>query len=229
MTFTITAPAPHPRGWYELPNENGEIVRYPRVTSILSVLSKPGLGKWREKLIREGRDPDAEAREAANRGTAIHALTEAIDLGARADCPPDLLPFITAYRAWKAEHVAAVEMVERLVVHRRFRYAGKLDKLVRLTDGRRALVDLKTGRSLADVTALQLAAYTDALEDEGIEPCDVRLALHLPWSNPGVLVVKEFENDERDRRVWRSVLRTWKWQRTNHDLWRRTRDGRNGT
>jgi RecB family exonuclease len=228
MTFTILAPSPHPRGWYEIPNQDGEIVRYPRVTSILGVLSRPGLGRWREKLIREGRDPDAEARDAADRGTTIHALTEAIDLGASADCPSDLLPFIAAYRDWKAEYVQSVEATERLVVHRAYRYAGKLDKLVRLTDGRRAIVDLKTGRSLAPETALQLTAYDEALIDEGIEPCDVRLALHLPWTNPGVLTVKEYDEDERDRRVWRSVLRAWKWQHAHRNDWRVGRDGRNG-
>lgn len=225
MTFQITAPSLHPRGYYEIPDADGVIVRYPRVTAILSVLSKPGLGKWREKLIREGRDPDAEAQEAADRGTAIHALTEAVDLGAAAECPSDLLPFVCAYRDWKAEHVAAVEMTERLVVHRRFGYAGKLDKVVRLRDGRRAIVDLKTGRSLAAETRLQLSAYADALEDEGVTPFDVRLALHLPWSNPGQLVAVAFDDDERDRRVWRSALRLWKWQHTHRDFWRQTRDG----
>lgn len=228
MTFRITAPQPHPRGYYELPDADGVIVRYPRVTSILGALSKPGLGRWREALIREGRDPDAEAREAADRGTAIHALTEAVDLGATADCPPDFAPFIRAYREWKAENVAAVEMTERLAVHRRFGYAGKLDKALRLRDGRRAIVDLKTGRSLAAETRLQLSAYADALEDEGIEPFDVRLAIHLPWSNPGHLAVLEFDDDDRDRRVWRSVLRLWKWQHVHRDLWRQTRDGGSG-
>jgi hypothetical protein len=225
MTFTITAPSPHPRGYYEIADADGVLVRYPRVTSIVSVLAKHGLGRWREKLIREGRDPDAEAREAADRGTAIHALTEAIDLGANADCPPDLLPFIAAYREWKAENVASVEMTERLVVHRRFGYAGKLDKALVLRDGRRAIVDLKTGRSLAPETRLQISAYADALDDEGVEPFDVRLALHLPWSNPGCIVAVEFDSDERDRRAWRSALRLWKWQHTHRDFWRQTRDG----
>lgn len=221
MTFIITAPSPHPRGYYEIDG-----IRYPRVTSILSVLSKPGLGRWREALIREGRDPDAEAREAADRGTAIHALTEALDLGAQADCPSDLLPFIRAYRDWKGEHVAAVEMTERLVVHRRFGYAGKLDKVVRLYDGRRAIVDLKTGRSLAPETRLQLSAYVDALEDEGDAAFDVRLALHLPSSNPGCIIAVEFDGDERDRRAWRSALRLYRWQKRHGNDWRIGRDGK---
>lgn len=225
MTFTVLVPSPHPRGYYEIPDADGALVRYPRVTSILSALSKPGLGRWREKLIREGRDPDAEAKEAADRGTAIHALTEAIDLGANADCPPDLLPFIRAYREWKAEHVARVEATERLVVHRFHGYAGKLDRIYVLRDDRRVIGDLKTGRSVGAEVRLQLAAYNDALAAEGDDAIDGRIVIHLPWSNPGVVRMVELDGDERDRRAWRSVLRLWKWQHRHRDLWRQTRDG----
>lgn len=225
MTFTILAPAPHPRGWYELPDEHGEIVRYPRVTSILSVLAKHGLGRWREKLIREGRDPDAEVREAADRGSAIHALTEALDIGARADCPPGLLPFLAAYREWKSEYVQAVETTEQLVVHRTHRYAGRLDRIYRLRDGRRVIGDLKTGRSVGAESRLQLMAYQEALAAEGDEGIDGRLIVHLPWSNPGVVRTVELDDDERDRRVWRSALRLWKWQHAHRNDWRVGRDG----
>lgn len=225
MTFSITAPAPHPRGYYEIPDENGEIVRYPRVSRILSTLAKHGLGRWRESLIREGRDPDAEVRDAANRGTAIHALTEAIDLGARAECPPDLLPFIAAYRDWKAEHVRTVEATERLVVHRRFMYAGTLDKLVVLTDGRRVILDLKTGRSLGAEARLQTMAYWEALEDEGDDGIDGRVLLHLPWSNPGVVRMVDLDDVDRDHRAWRSCLRLYRFQHAHRNDWRVGRDG----
>jgi len=218
MTFTVTTPQPHPRGWYEIDG-----TRYPRVSRIIGLIAKPGIGTWRERLIREGRDPDAEAKEAADRGKRVHALTEALDLNRGMDCPSELLPFIHAYCDWKAENVAAVEMVERIVVHKRYGYAGTLDRVYRLRDGRRMLGDLKTGRSVDAVYRLQQIAYVEALEEMDEGPIDGRLIVHLPWDRLGTINAFEYDNEEADRRAWRRVLGAWKWWNQTKNEWKATR------
>lgn len=218
MTFLVSVPKPHPRGWYDVDG-----VRYPRVSRIIGLIAKPGIGAWREKLIREGRDPDAEAKAAADRGTAVHQITEAIDRGQLAQCADDLLPFVRAYMDWKADHVASVEMVERIVYHARYGYAGTLDRVYVLRDGRRVLGDLKTGRSVDAIYRLQQIAYVEALEEMGEGPIDGRLIVHLPWDRLGTLAAFEYDNEAADRRAWRRVLGAWKWRQQVKNEWKATR------
>lgn len=211
----------------EVAPRNGRYVidgqSYPRVSTILGHISKPGLSGWREKLIREGRDPDAEAKEAADRGTAVHAITEAIDRGYLTECPPELLPFVTAYTEWKAVHVVWVEMIERTVVHKSHGYAGTLDRVYVLRDGRHVIGDLKTGRSIDATVRLQLIAYMEAIEAMGLGPIDGRLVVHLPWDRLGTLNAFEYDNEARDRRWWRQTLGSWKRYREVAEEWKRTR------
>src|SRR5215211_4983595 len=225
MTFSITTPRSHPRGYYER-EIDGVMQRFPRVTSIIGIIAKPGLGAWREREIRAGRDPDAQAREAAERGIAVHKATEIFDRGGGMSQRPEMKPFILAYAQWKAEHVRGVELIEQVVVHRRSGYAGQLDRVVILNEPerRRALVDIKTGRSVDATTRLQTIAYVEALEDEMYPDIDLRLVLHLPWDRPGFLHAIPYDNDEADRRWWRRTLVSWKrWQQVK-DEWRLTRE-----
>jgi hypothetical protein len=200
-------------------------VKYPRVSTILGMVPKPGLARWREREIREGRDPDAQAREAAERGTAVHALTEAIDKDQLTAVPDALLPFVLAYMDWKSEYVWSMELIERVVVHKRHGYAGQLDRVVILNEPerRRALVDIKTGRSVDAVTRLQTTAYVLALEDEMSPDIDLRLVVHMPWDRPGLLKMIPYDNDEADRRWWRRTLGSWKRYQQVKDEWRGTR------
>jgi RecB family exonuclease len=210
--FTITAPEPLPRQGRYVDPETGET--HARVSTIIGTLAKPGIGIWRERLIREGRDPDAVGREAANRGTAIHRLTELADLAEPLICPPEYQPFLDAWCAWRDAHVAHVLMVEETVLGRRrgLLYGGTIDRLLTLTDGRTALVDLKTGKNLDPTIRLQQVAYSDALDEAGVE-VDVRLIAHLPSDRPGELTIITLDDDAGDRAAWRHLLALYYWQR----------------
>jgi hypothetical protein len=215
MTFTVTAPDPLPRhGRYEIDGE-----RYARVSTVLGVLAKPGLEAWKRKVGYE--EAERISKAAADLGTRIHAVCEQWDIGLMADAvtAADLQDHLSAYLQWKAANVAEVVMVEETVVHKRHRYAGTLDRLVRLTDGRLMIFDLKTGKTVDGVYRLQQSAYEVALEANGVD-IDGRMVLHLPASNPGAIRAIEYDDDATDRATWLALLRVWRWTVAHSSDWR---------
>lgn len=224
MTFTVSATA-HPRhGAYEIDG-----VKYPRVSTILGVIARPGLEAWRQRIGAE--EANRISNEAAEHGTALHKILELID---RETDPirrglvesavlPAYEPVVTAYLHWTDTNVDRVLMVEQTVHHVRHRYAGTLDRLYLLRDGRRVLADFKTGGSVDGVYRLQQIAYQEALEEMDEGPIDGRLILHMPRAKPGTLAVIDYDDEERDRRCWRAVVRLWRWQQRHRDDWRQSR------
>jgi hypothetical protein len=118
------------------------------------------------------------SRAAAERGTNIHAHVEKYNLGVIMDPWP--LPVAASMRQY--EHFVEtvkprVEAAECKVYHRDgnhpnphnyhndphwpFRYAGTMDLLCEI-DGRMSILDVKTGKSVHEDAALQLAAYANA-------------------------------------------------------------------
>jgi hypothetical protein len=217
MTFSITATSASPRhGHYEIDGE-----KYVRVSTVLGIIAKPGLEAWRQKVGAE--EANRISNEAAEHGTALHKILEDIDLGFPIPEPSMDDATIEAYLMWKREHVRRVLMVEQRVHHERLRFAGTLDRLYELHDGRRLIYDVKTGRSVDGIYRLQGAAYWDALEAMGEDGIDGRGILHLPRALPGTLRAWEYDDDERDRKCWRAVLRLYRWHQRRGDEWRSTR------
>ena len=220
MTFLIT-PTPTPdrlHGAYEI---NGQ--KYPRVSTILGVISKPGLEEWRQRV-----GPDEANRisnEAADHGTALHKILEDIDRGVLASglSFTPFRPTINAYLAWRDANVDQVLMVEQTVFHARHKYAGTLDRLYLLNNGRRVVGDFKSGTSVDGTTRLQLAAYEEALEAMGHGTIDGRLVLHLPRIKPGYLEAIPLDREEQDRKAWRACLRLFRWNERHRRDWQTTR------
>jgi hypothetical protein len=103
----------------------------------------------------------AGATTARNAGSAMHSLTEAVDmhtwpLWISDEDEARLVAYAEAVR-----HMKALE-AETFVVLDNLKVAGSFDRLWRLPDGRVVVGDLKTGKSEADYplsTAMQLAFY----------------------------------------------------------------------
>lgn len=97
---------------------------------------------------------------AAIRGQDVHRLAELLHAGEDVDVPEHLTGHVDAYLRFLQDWDPRDELVERPVFSVRHRYAGTLDLIARLKDGKRWLIDLKTSRSgpYGEV-ALQLAAY----------------------------------------------------------------------
>ena len=123
---------------------------------------------------------------AGARGTAVHADCHALDdddlICATVD--PRVWPYVEAWATCKADKglVPIAHARERHVFHSLHTYAGILDAIC-LRDGRRILVDLKTGDPAAAAAHLQTAAYELAwLAEHSDHPIDARWAI---WLRPG--------------------------------------------
>ena len=141
-----------------------------------------------QRLCDEAKEHGGGSR-AANLGTALHSLTELVDLGHDIYIPNDMQADIDAYR--QAVQPFEVLGVEQFCVLDEHRIGGTFDRLWRLPDGRVVIADLKTGRNL-DYSwrsiAVQLAIYANAVRyHDGLRTAlpadmdrDTGIVVHLP-------------------------------------------------
>lgn len=80
---------------------------------------------------------------AADRGTKVHAATEALDKTGRAEIEDEYLPYLQAYAAFRREHDVQWELIEHPDYHPVHRYAGTIDRYG-MVDGFKTLLDIKT-------------------------------------------------------------------------------------
>lgn len=156
------------------------------VTGVLGVIAKGGLVPWAAKQVAEyavanadlfttmlergDRDgairwlkgePFAKRDKAADLGTRVHALAEAIATGQDVTVAEDEAPFVNAYLAWREATQPHYRLVEEMVANLQHGYAGTFDAMA-LIDGNLWLLDYKTSSGTYAETALQLAAYANA-------------------------------------------------------------------
>ena len=181
-------------GRYLVTTPDGKQRGYTRVTTIAKSCSEEGaLKQWANRMVVTGlinrSDLLAQAstklddksamnkicEEAivagggssrANLGTALHALTEQIDLGKKPLILPGLQADLDAYTATLVKYGVHImpNYIESVVIHDDKEYAGTLDRIVEV-DGRMYIADLKTGTNLSyswREIAIQLSAYADA-------------------------------------------------------------------
>lgn len=152
-------------------------------TLIKDGVPKPALVSWAARSVAEyvadnmtavtgmadmGRDqivnalkgvPWSNARAAAAKGTDVHALAEKAIHGEPVDVPEHLAGYVEGYIRFLDKHKVEPILVEAVVGHRKWKYAGSLDMVARI-DGDVAIADIKTSASgIYGETALQLAAY----------------------------------------------------------------------
>jgi hypothetical protein len=160
--------------------------KVPSVTSILSVLNKPQLVSWAERLTRDyikqellafrhtdslkdldldnmlaksSAEHDRVRNAAADQGIAVHTSIASY-IGEKSNVAHND-PIIVAFRKWQGAAQFEPIASERLVFSREHGYAGTAD-LIGATRGRLALFDIKTGRGVYPEYQLQLAAYAVA-------------------------------------------------------------------
>jgi hypothetical protein len=102
----------------------------------------------------------------AERGTAVHTLTELWDtdlyLPELAD--DELTPYMMAYEDFHDQHEVEVVEMEQIVFNQTLLYAGRLDRVWKI-DGKLQLTDIKTGGKYKQ-HIFQLCAYQMALPQE---------------------------------------------------------------
>lgn len=115
---------------------------------------------------------------AADRGTKVHAATEALDRTGRAEIEEEYLPYLQAYAAFRKEHDVQWELIEYPDYHPAHRYAGTIDRYGTL-DGLKTLLDIKTTyRVYKPLCSASLDLYRMMLEARG-KSVERLMILHL--------------------------------------------------
>lgn len=110
---------------------------------------------------------------AAAQGTEVHTYAEKLVKGEEVDVPDRLTGYVESCAKFMDDWRVAPLLTEVVVASRQWQYAGTLDLVADVPDGRRAILDYKTAKSgIFPKTALQLAAYRYAdayVGDDGTE------------------------------------------------------------
>ena len=195
--FSLLAEAPKDRwGRYKISDPaTGKERGYTRVTTIAKVLDdSSSLADWktrmaitgivqradllaqastalddRSKLNKIANDAieSAGAYSRAGIGTALHSLTQQLDLGMKPQIiqglQADIETYVASIAAW--DFGMRKEWIEVLLINDEYEYAGTADRIVTTRDNRICIFDLKTGTDLSysyGSIAVQLAMYAHA-------------------------------------------------------------------
>ena len=137
--------------------------------------------------------PAWKMEAAAERGTAVHAATEALDGSGRAQVDEEYAPYLRAYAAFLREHDVRWELSEASMHHPELRYAGTIDRYG-MVDGFRTLLDIKTTYTVQKALCnASLNLYRLMLESWE-KQVDRLLILHL--KKDGTYKLIEFQKDD---------------------------------
>lgn len=170
--------------YWDVDPDTGAEIKVPGVTTLLSDgMPKPALVNWAAEQAAQYAIENwaalgkmgllLRAKEiqyawkgtlygAAAKGTKIHQLAEKLHAGVEVEVPEGLEGHVEACVKFLDEWDVQAVLSETPVVNRAVRYAGTLDLVADLGDGRRWLLDWKTGKGVYADAALQLAAYRHA-------------------------------------------------------------------
>jgi hypothetical protein len=146
--------------------------------------------------------------ETAKRGSYVHKATELDDHGELDEASIDdiILPYLTAWRAFKRESGVIIREIEKPVCNDIYRYAGTLDRICEL-NGKEAIIDIKSG-NIDKWVGLQLAAYAMAENKPNIQ----RYAVQLQAD--GKYKCCNF-TDTNDRNIFIAAVACYHWQHNN--------------
>lgn len=103
---------------------------------------------------------------AAERGTKVHKLTEALDKYGSCEAPEDLVGYIKAYVKFRKDHQVEWQKIEYATHHPDRLYAGTIDR-IGLVDGKLSVVDIKSSYAVQKpLCAAQLNLYRMMLTEE---------------------------------------------------------------
>jgi hypothetical protein len=211
---------------------------YPSVTSILGVLAKPGLEKWKLDQLalaclrtpKQVEESEAywcnrvrsaafeQVDRAADLGTMIHGALEAAMAGEPYD--PSLRVHIEPVLKWKEATGITIVDREIRVVNKEEGFAGTADVLFRYGQRGIGILDYKTRKTKPtektltayDNQSMQLAAY--AATYWGPENINRVLAanIFISTTEPGRMEVVKHENLARDWQAFRMVAALWRYR-----------------
>lgn len=156
---------------------------------------------------------------AGMRGTLVHQSTEQYDLDRPIKAQKDpqawaeLEPYVNAYIQFRSDYRDELELesVEERVYHPLYQYAGTADRVVKLTSGDRAVIDIKTSAKLSPCYGPQLAAYQEALNVHRTARERVQRRYTLQLKRDGTYALKEYW-EHGDFAIFRACLDVYRWR-----------------
>ena len=147
----------------------------PRVTSIVSIKSKPALEKF-FKEVETYQNAENIKKKSAEEGTLVHETVEKYLLGEKSEIPDQVKPVIQALERFTSYQSIDLhpDFIEKRIFSLQNRYAGTVDALARI-GGKFGVLDIKTSTGIYRDYNLQTSAYVAAL----YEP-EVKQELNLP-------------------------------------------------
>lgn len=183
---------------------NGQVV--PGVTSILSCIAKPALYGW---YAKHGKNAQVKLQEASELGSTVHTLIEAIYNGQKPKLNDKMKAIADNFQALAKGTVKEWLWFERKLISEEYGYGGTADLAFIDVNGKRVLADIKTSSGVWPEMSLQIAAYEQALKEDG-EEYDKKIIFHLD-KETSVWEIVEVETDGL-MPIFLSALTIWKWQ-----------------
>lgn len=183
---------------------SGRVV--PGVTSILGCIAKPALYNW---YAKEGKNAQIKLEEASEFGSTVHTLIEAIYNGQKPQLNDKLSKITENFESITKNLVKEWLWFERKIISEKYGYGGTADLAFIDKDGKRVLADIKTSSGVWPEMNLQLAAYEQALKEDG-EEFDYKIIFHLDKET----LVWEIVSIETEGLldVFLAALRIWTWK-----------------
>jgi len=151
------------------------------VTTVLSVMAKPALKFWANKLGLDGISISKYVDNLADIGTLCHKMVENYINNVETDFS-DYSPnqrdkadnaFIK-FLEWEKENEFTPIDSELRLVSEKYKFGGTCDIYAKL-NGKLTLIDLKTSKACYSEQHTQVAAYSHLLQENGKEVEDVRI------------------------------------------------------
>lgn len=144
----------------------------PGVTTILSVLNKPALVPWANKLGLQGIDSSKYVDEKAAIGTLAHQMIADYLRGWETDTSEyskvqidQAENAVLSFFEWEKNHHIEPVLVEEPLVSEQYKFGGTVDCLGKI-NGSLCLLDFKTSSGIFPEMMVQIAAYGQLLYEQ---------------------------------------------------------------
>jgi len=174
-------------------------VQVPGVTTVLAILG--GYEGIPERILRK----------AADRGTAVHKITELDDAGTLdyATLDDELSGYLAAWWRFKEERKPIILDAEVPGYHPKLLYAGTRDR--RLVIGKKAgILDIKSSYKLMPSTGPQTAAYKEIFNATADKADQVKHRWGLKLAKDGTYELQEYTDHAGDLNTFVSALNCWR-------------------
>ena len=147
---------------------------------------------WQTELYEEAKSGPQEAMDiATNFGTDAHEIIERIAMNdvnqkweSDLDESTEYSSIVEGFQAWNRDYDLQIIASELMVYHPAYKYAGTIDLVCRrIGTDELVVVDIKTG-GLFNESAMQISAYSYALEYLTGDPVSEAWVLQLPRERP---------------------------------------------